>query len=96
MYNDVISLLTITQTVNEIGDTVESITKKEVFAAVRSAGMKETYEALNVGLKPEMVFVLADYYDYDDQEHIEYNSIRYKVLRTYRKATNELEIVVTR
>lgn len=96
MYNDVISLLTITETINEIGDRVESVTKKEVFAQVRSVGMKEKYEALNVGLKPELTFVIADYYDYDDQEHIEYNSIRYKVMRTYRKNTNELEIVVTR
>lgn len=96
MYNDVINLLTITETINEIGDRVESVTKKEIFAQVRSIGMKEKYEALNVGLKPELTFVIADYYDYDDQEHIEYNSIRYKVLRTYRKNTNELEIVVTR
>lgn len=96
MYNDVITLLTITHTVNEVGDMVESITRADVFAEVKSVGMKEKYEALNVGLKPELVFVLADYYDYDGQEFIEYSSARYKVLRTYRKATNELEIVVTR
>ena len=96
MYNDVISLLTITQTVNEVGDTVESISKSDVFAKVKSAGMKEVYEALNVGLKPELVFEIADYYDYADQEHIEYDNKRYKVLRTYRKDSNELEIVVTR
>lgn len=96
MYNDVITLLTITETINEVGDRVESITKKEIFAKVKSVGMKEKYEALNVGLKPELVFEIADYYDYDDQEHIEYDSKRYKVLRTYRKVSNELEIVVTR
>lgn len=96
MYNDVITLLTITETVNDIGDLVETVAKKEVFAQVRSVGMKESYEALAVGLKPELTFVLADYYDYDDQEFIEYNSVRYRVLRTYRKTSNELEIVVTR
>lgn len=96
MYNDVITLLTITEAANNIGDLVETITKKEVFAQVRSIGMKESYEALAVGLKPELTFVLADYYDYDDQEFIEYNSVRYRVLRTYRKASNEIEIVVTR
>lgn len=96
MYNDVITLLTVTETVNNIGDLVETVEKKEVFAQVRSVGMKESYEALAVGLKPELTFVLADYYDYDDQEFIEYNSARYRVLRTYRKASNELEIVVTR
>ncbi len=96
MYNDVITLLSITESVNDIGDLVETIAKTEVFAHARSVGMKEKYEALAVGLKPELTFVLSDYYDYDDQEFIEYEGSRYTVLRTYRKATNELEIVVTR
>jgi len=93
MYNDVISLLTITIATNDIGDMVETIVKSERFAKVKSVGMKENYEALAVGLKPELVFVLSDYYDYDDQEFIEYKVKRYKVLRTYRKESNELEIV---
>ena len=96
MYNDVITLLTITEAPNTIGDIVETITEKDVFAEVKSIGMKESYEALAVGLKPEMSFLIADYYDYDNQEFIEYNSVRYKVLRTYRKGSNELEIVVTK
>lgn len=96
MYNDVISLLTVTNTTNSIGDPIESTAKKDVFAMVRSIGMKEKYEALAIGLHPELTFVLADYYDYDNQEFIEYETARYRVLRTYRKATNELEIVVTR
>lgn len=96
MYNQVITLLAIIETTNSVGDRVETITRKDVFAGVKSVGMRETYEALGVGLKPELVFTLADYYDYDDQEFVEYDSKRYKVLRTYRKASNELEIVVTR
>lgn len=96
MYNDVITLLSIEEEPNDIGDLVETITRTEVFAEVRSIGMKEKYEALAVGLKPELTFVLADYYDYDNQEAVEYNGIRYKVLRTYQKRTRELEIVVTR
>lgn len=96
MYNDVITLLTIVEAENAIGDIVETITKTDVFAQVKSIGMKESYEALAVGLKPEMAFLIADYYDYDNQEHIEYNSVRYKVLRTFRKSSNELEIVVTK
>lgn len=95
MYNDVITLVSIARAVDEIGDPVEVESTKEVFAAVRSVGMRETYEALAAGLKPELVFVLADYYDYDDQEEIEHEGTRYRVLRTYRKDV-ELEIVVTR
>lgn len=96
MYKEVITLLTITTSTNDIGDIAEAITTKDIFAQVKSIGMKETYEALAVGLKPELTFVIADYLDYGNQEFIQYESNRYKVLRTYRKKTNELEIVVTR
>ena len=96
MYDKVITLLSIVESQNDMGDLVEEITEKNVFADVKSVGMRETYEANIAGLKPEMVFVLADYLEYSGQEHIKYDSVRYYVLRTYCKDTNELEIVVTR
>lgn len=94
MYDEVITLLNITTTTNDYGDMIETETKKDVFAQVKSIGMKETYQALSVGLKPELIFILADYYDYENQKAIEYEGERYSVIRTYRKS-NELELVVT-
>ena len=96
LYNDVITLLAITEAENSIGDLVETITRNEVFADKKSIGMKETYEAMAQGLKPELTFKLADYYDYDGQEYVEYEGNRYQILRTYQKSTNELELVVTK
>ena len=95
MYNDVITLLTITQAVNDNGSIVDTVIRKDVYARYNSIGMKESYTAFAVGLKPEISFTLADYYDYDNQEAIEYEGKRYTVLRTYRKDSNELELVVT-
>ena len=95
MYNDIITLLSVEHTVSDAGDTMETITGKEVFARVKNISMKETYEGIAVGLKPECVFVLADYYDYDGQKDIEYNGVRYSVLRHYRRPGSiELELVV--
>lgn len=95
MYNDIIALLSINHTVNNAGDTLEVVSRKEVFAQVKSIGMKETYEGIAIGLRPECVFVLADYYDYDGQKDIEYNGVRYSVLRHYRRPGSiELELVV--
>ena len=96
MYNYIITLVTETETINEIGDTIKVAAEREVFADIKSVGMKETYEAMGVGLKPELTFVLADYYDYDEECLIIYDGKRYKVIRTYIKQSNELEIVVTR
>lgn len=96
MYNDEITLLTIAR--NQSGaDIVETITKEyDVLADIRSVGMKENYEAFSVGLKPELVIVIADYLDYEGQERLIYNDIQYQIIRTYKKSTRELEIVVTR
>ena len=95
MQNDVIKLVSKRITFNEYGYQVVASTEREVFAEVKSVGMREKYEALQAGLNPELTFVLADYYDYDLEDEIIYEGETYRVLRTYRSG-QKLEIVVTR
>lgn len=96
MYDNVITLIKKKISVNSIGDRVEETEKREVFANVKSIGMKESYEAFAVGLKPECTFVLADYFDYEGEKDIEYNGRSFSVLRTYQKIGSvELELVVS-
>jgi len=95
MQNDVIKLVSKRITFNEYGYQVVASTEREVFAEVKSVGMREKYEALQAGLNPELTFVLADYYDYDLEDEIIYENETYRVLRTYRSGQT-LEIVVTR
>ena len=89
MQNDVISLVAKTYTIDAYGDTVATRTTRDVFAEIRSIGMKEKYEALQAGLNPEYTFVLADYYEYDDEDEIQYGGTTYRNGQT-------IEIVVTR
>lgn len=95
MCNDVIKLVAKTYTLDAYGDVSASKTPREVFAEVRSIGMKEKYEALQAGLNPELTFVLADYYEYDDEDEVVYNDKTYRVIRTYRNGQT-IELVVTR
>lgn len=81
---------------NADGDPQYREERREVFAKVRSVSMREKYKALAVGLEPELVFVLADYMDYDGEQEIEFEKVRYSVTRTFRKETDELEITVAR
>ena len=67
-----------------------------MFCSVSSIGQSEFYQAQTQGLKPEIKFILADYYEYDNEQYVEYSQdgttwIRYKILRTYIKG-NEIEI----
>lgn len=96
MYNDVIWLISTVTETNAMGDPVQTEVAREVFAQERSVGMKESYAAFAVGLKPEKTFVIADCYDYQGEQIVEHAGERYRVLRTYRKDTFELEITVTR
>lgn len=97
MYNNIAFLVekVNTGTVDEYGDTVFSENYKEVFCNVLSVGMKEFYQAQTSGSKPELKISIADYYDYDGQEEVVIDEIRYKVLRTYRAlGSNVLEITL--
>ena len=93
--DDVITLVSKAYTISDYGDVTVTETARDVFADIRSVGMREKYEALQAGLNPEFVFVLADYEEYDGEDEIDYNSERYRVIRTYRNGQS-LEITVTR
>lgn len=93
MYNEVIKLRSYTESVNDYGIPTRTTTDRQVFAQLRSIGQTEFYQAQADGLKPTFKFVLADYYDYQDEKEVVYNSKVYNVLRTYRDH-NKIEITV--
>lgn len=97
MYNNIAYLekRILSQNVDEYGDQVETLESKMVFCNIMSIGSTEFYQAQSCGIKPEIKIVLADYYDYNNEQTIVIDNIRYKVLRTYRTlGTNELEITL--
>ena len=100
MYNDVAYLVSTTEDgVDEYGDPKIVETQKQIFCNVMSIGQKEFYDAQTVGAKPELKIVIADYYDYSDEDEViveDYRGkTRYQVLRTYRTlGSNELEITL--
>lgn len=60
-------------------------TPRQVFCSVRSVGMSEAYQAMSNGLRPDFVFLLSDYGDYNGEKICEYNGVRYRVVRSYRR-----------
>lgn len=90
-----IELIKVESYADQFGELKERETSSGIrLVETKSIGMKEFYEAHAHGLKPEIVFIMADYFDYDNEPFIMYNSRRYQVLRTYQKTgSNALEIV---
>lgn len=93
--NEVLTLITVVNGVDEYGDPATTETSREVFCRLASIGQKEFYQAQAVGLQPELKFILADYLDYAGETLVEYDGQRYRVLRTYRDGL-ELELIVYR
>lgn len=68
---------------------------REVLCGLRSVTRSEFYRANATGYKPELVFILADYYDYNGETLVDYDGQRYRIIRTYRTG-QALELVVTK
>ena len=94
MYNDIAYLIKKrkTENVDVYGDPIYEEVETIVYVNVESVKRSEFYTASQAGFNPQIVFVIADYYDYDNQPLIRYNSVVYKIIRTYQIG-NSLQIV---
>lgn len=94
MYDEIISFRTYKGSgkKDDYGDEILEVIDREVFARVLSVGMKEFYQAQSAGFKPEIVFEIEDYLDYEKEKKLVYQGMVYQILRTYRKSTNALQI----
>lgn len=93
MYNDVIELGKPEIVEDKYGNQSKEYVFKEVFAEVKSVSQSEYYTAAQSGFKPVYRFILADYYDYNEEDTVRYGGILYHIIRTYRNGL-QLELTV--
>lgn len=93
MYNEVIALGKPEIVEDKYGNQSKEYVFKEVFAEVKSVSQSEYYTAAQSGFKPVFKFILADYYDYEEEDTVIYNGILYHIIRTYRNGL-QLELTV--
>lgn len=70
--------------------------ERTVYCDVQSVTRAEAYDALNHGLHPSLVLVLGDYAEYRDEMACRFEGKLYKVLRTYIRKDNRIELTVER
>lgn len=93
MYNDVIELGKPAVVEDDYGNQSKEYVFREVFAEVKSVSQSEYYTAAQSGFKPAFKMILADYYDYDEEDTVLYNDVLYRITRTYRNGL-QLELTV--
>lgn len=70
--------------------------RRVVYCTVKSVGMRETYEAMSHGLKPEWVFELTHSFEYQGEKECEFKGNRYRIIRTYVNETDGIELTAER
>ena len=59
-------------------------TDRMVYCTIRSVGYQEYYRALEQDLHPTLIFILADYAEYQGEKICIWNNVRYRIIRTYQ------------
>jgi SPP1 family predicted phage head-tail adaptor len=91
-YDHEITLIGYTIEKDEIGQDVEVPTYTDVLCGIKSIGRNEFYSAAQTGLKPSITFVIHGY-EYNGEKKVEFEGEKYKVIRTYMKDFEEMELV---
>lgn len=80
-FDKVIYLLSASTEYDEIGNPVETITERKVFAAELAVFSNEFYNAAAAGLRAERKFeIYTD--EYQGEEKLKYDDVTYRIIRT--------------
>jgi len=78
-HNDVIYLISVTTEYDAIGNPIETIRERQVFANRMRVTTKERYEAGNQGLKPSKRFEIYSF-EYDEETKLKYDGVVYNIV----------------
>lgn len=91
-WSNVIKLITVTYTENDIGDIIASNTERTIYANKKSIRQQEFYQAQATGLKPELMFEVRSV-EYNNESKLSYNNKEYNIIRTYDKNGEITELI---
>lgn len=92
LFRDVIDLVSVTTVENDMGDSIEARTERQVFANEKGIRQSEFYQAMATGLKPEIMLEIKKI-DYQNEERLVFNGKEYNIIRSYSTKNECLEIV---
>ena len=71
-------------------------TGREVYCDVQSVGMREVYEAMTHGHRPEWTLILSDYAEYQGERTCLFEGVRFRIIRTYVRSDLRIELTLER
>ena len=94
-YDHELTLIGETIVEDEIGNQRPVETRTTILCSVKSAGRNDFYSGAAAGLRPEYVFTIHAY-EYGGERVVEFDGVRYRVIRTYQTGTEEIELTAER
>lgn len=91
LWNEVIELGNVTQTI-VYGEPIDTVTYRSVFADKQSVRQTEFYEAKQLDLAPEVMFVVRSV-EFSNDEFVRWKDKVYRIIRTFDKGET-IELVV--
>ena len=95
MKSNVVTLIAESPDAHGVGVDAEE-SSRTVFCTVKSIGMQEAYQAMGIGLAPELKVILAHDFEYDGEPIAELCGVRFKILRTYITEQDGIELTLQR
>ena len=95
MKSNVVTLIAESPDAHGVGVDAEE-SSRTVYCTVKSIGMQEAYQAMGVGLAPELKVILAHDFEYDGEPIAELCGVRFKILRTYITEQDGIELTLQR
>lgn len=92
LFKEVIKLISVTVTENDMGDIIETPSEREVFADKQSIRQSEFYQAAATGLRPELMFVVRSV-DYNQEPKLKHGDKTYTIIRTYDRDGELIELI---
>lgn len=92
LFRDVLDLISVSSSQNDIGDYVETETKRQVFANKKSIRQTEFYQAAMAGLQPEIMFEIRTS-EYLGEQKLSFDGKAYNIIRSYDKNGEITELV---
>lgn len=91
----VCNLITTSYSVDAIGQQVPVETVRQVYCNIRSVSRSEWQSGGVLGLKPELQITMFTH-DYEGEEIVEVEGVRYGIYRTYLTENESLELYLER
>ena len=95
MKSNVVTLISESPDAHGVGVDAEE-SSRVVYCTVKSIGMQEAYQAMGIGLSPELKVILAHDFEYGGEPIAELCGVRFKVIRTYITETDGIELTLQR